>query len=699
MSLTARCHSLRPDRTSGWLTYFELAEQGPRAGHFLVVGPGVARQPENIQAALRAGQAAVRYLKEVPANAPPLTLLEATARILDHESKEGTDLEFGCAVLEDRELWLLTRGAVRLVALSPEPGVPFGAGRPHAVSVDAGERYFLGRVPESVEAATSEELRARLERGGGDGGLVVRLATSDRLQAVAGSDEDGETVIETIEPRSSTHGETKSAEVEASAATVEPATTQSESFEALPYDRDKGDTPSKLLKRMPVPPKAPPVDASPAPPPKIETPSNASEKPTKSPEKTTPVATPAPSSEEMAARELDDIEKPARMDGRGLGFWMGVVAAVVALLVLVFYLVALRPQVRKAAEPATPSKSAAPADSLKGEALPRTISGPLRVAWQARYTDAVSSSPVLAGDRVVFGCRDGHVYALNAASGDSIWSFAAKDGFGASPVRCGNLIVIGSYEGTVYAIDVFTGSPRWSVPTQGRIVASGATDSTTVFVGSYDHRLYAIALANGSITWSRDLGGVLWASPAAADGQVIAAGLDGRVTAVDAGTGRVRWSSSLGGPIYSSPALGDGRVFVGTRGGDVVALDARTGAVAWKVDAGGAVNGAAAYRHGWVVVGNEAGEVLGILSETGRVEWRAKTKGEVRSRPVFSGDQVWVTGYDGWLRVLELRSGKEAAALAVGASIFSSPAIGAEAVYFGALDGRFFSVEPRAPAS
>jgi len=44
-------------------------------------------------------------------------------------------------------------------------------------------------------------------------------------------------------------------------------------------------------------------------------------------------------------------------------------------------------------------------------------------------------------------------------------------------------------------------------------------------------------------------------------------------------------------------------------------------------------------------------------------------------------------------------SGKEAAALAVGASIFSSPAIGAEAVYFGALDGRFFSVEPRAPAS
>jgi len=60
---------------------------------------------------------------------------------------------------------------------------------------------------------------------------------------------------------------------------------------------------------------------------------------------------------------------------------------------------------------------------------------------------------------------------------------------------------------------------------------------------------------------------------------------------------------------------------------------------------------------------------------------------------------VYVTGYDGWLRALELRSGKEAASLAVGASIFSSPAISGEAVYFGALDGRFFSVQAGVPAS
>ncbi|HET9234912.1 MAG TPA: hypothetical protein VFP10_12295, partial [Candidatus Eisenbacteria bacterium] len=324
MSLTARCHSLRPDRTSGWLTYFELAEEGPRAGHFLVVGPGAGREPNQVQAALRAGQAAVRYLKEVPANAPPLTLLEATARILDHEcAQTGSDLEFGCAVLEGRELWLLTRGAVRLVALSPEPGVPFGAERPHAVSVEAGERYFLGRVPETVEAATSEELRARLERGGGDGGLVLRLAASDRLKAV--SPLDDEPVMETVEPRGTS-------KPDPAQAPIEPAP----HFEALP---PPSSMPPPLPAQVPAAkPRPKPSMPEPAPKPKTEPP--ISKPRSQQPVRPTPVvAPPAPDT----AKDLPEVETPVEADveptprtteSRGLGFWMGVVAAFFALAAL-----------------------------------------------------------------------------------------------------------------------------------------------------------------------------------------------------------------------------------------------------------------------------------------------------------------------------------------------------------------------------
>ena len=367
MSLTARCHSLRPDRTSGWLTYFELAEEGPRAGHFLVVGPGAGREPEQVHAALRAGQGAVRYLKEVPANAPPLTLLEATARILDHEcAQTGSDLEFGCAVLEGRELWLLTRGAVRLVALSPEPGVPFGAERPHAVSVESGERYFLGRVPETVEAATSEELRARLERGGGDGGLILRLMTSDRLKAVSALDDD-EPVMETVEPR----GTAKAAPAQAP---MEPAP----HFEALP-------APSAMPPSPPAPapvpkPRPNPPMQGPSPKPKTE-PAVSKTRPQPSVRPTPVVVPPNPE----PAKDLPPVEKPAAAEdepvprgteSRGLGFWLGIVAALFALVALLFYLFALRPQVRGAVEPqGTPEDHVAALDGRTGSPLGKAGAG------------------------------------------------------------------------------------------------------------------------------------------------------------------------------------------------------------------------------------------------------------------------------------------------------------------------------------
>lgn len=654
MSLSARCHTLRPDRQSGWLTFFELEESGPRAGHFLVVGPAAARGPEDVQAALRAGQAAVRYLKEVPDHAPPLTLLEATARILEHESaKTGTTLEFGCAVLEQRELWLLTRGAVRLVPLAPEPGVPLGADRPHAVSVTAEERYFFGPVRETPGLGPAPDLRARLERGGGgDGGLVLSIAVSARLREVepAGTGA-GESLVEGL-PREA------------------PA--------ALPPGEPERVVPEvEVLAAPPWPAEEPPAPEA----------GGAMEDAAE-----TSVLHPSTAEAGRPSRPF------APEETRGLWFWFAVVVAAIALGSLVLYLVVLRPPTRpeRRSEPA--STPAPPTDSTSLAGVPKRPGTP-RLLWQDRFTDAVTSSPAVDGDRVVFGCRDGRVYALDRTDGRRLWSFAAENGFGSSPVRFGDRIIVGGYDGTVYALDRLTGEPRWKVVTQGRITATAAADSASVYVGSYDHRLYAIDAALGTVRWSRNLKGILWASPAVGEGLVVAAGLDGRVSAVDARDGRVRWAAALGAPIHSSPALGDGKVLVGVKDGNLVALDLADGKVLWKAATGGEVNGSPAMRDGWAVVGTESGRVVGVETATGRVAWRLETGGEVRCRPAFDGDVVWITGYDGFLRAVEWRTGKETASFPAGSSAFSSPAVAGDTVFFGGLDGRFFAVETGFPPS
>ena len=53
-------------------------------------------------------------------------------------------------------------------------------------------------------------------------------------------------------------------------------------------------------------------------------------------------------------------------------------------------------------------------------------------SWKKGFEGAVTSSPAVCGDRVVFGCRDGSIYAFTQA-GEMVWRYETGDGVGASP--------------------------------------------------------------------------------------------------------------------------------------------------------------------------------------------------------------------------------------------------------------------------
>lgn len=676
MPLTARCHSLRPEKTTGWLAYFELPTKSSSAAHFLVVGPASVDRVEDVNAALRAGQAAVRYLKEVPSHAPPVTLLEATARILAHESgRTGTPIEFGCAVLHGDQLWLLTRGSVRLVPLSPEPGIPVGTAKPHAVSVAADERFFLGRLPKgSTEERISHDFRVRLEHGGGgDGGLVLQIVAGEFLQAV-------EETPARMAPKAVAPFDTVLKELQHTLKHVPPPEMDAvPDARPEPESRPEHEAAARHLEATGD--AAGPAERAAA------IPAGKTGKPDADTEPT--VTAPTARSiafEEGVGDQTTHAPAFASDETRGLGFWLAVVAAVLALGVLLVYVYAIRPHApggNEVAQTALQAEETAP--------LPPDNFAEARV-WEDRFTEAVTSSPLIVDDKVIFGCRDGRVYALSRESGRRMWAYAAPDGFGSSPSLCGDLVVIGGYDGNVYALDAMTGEERWSVKTRGRIVSSPAVNAGTVYAGSYDHNVYAINAVDGRVLWMRDLGSVLWSSPLYAEGLLVAAGLDGHVFALDADTGKIRWQADTGSPIYSSPASGGGKLYVGSKSGQLYAFDAVTGATAWKLDAGSEVNGSPGYYDGMVVVGTDAGVIVGVTAETGEQAWQITTGGEIKSRPAFVGRMAWIPGYDGVLHGIDWRSGEEVRQIRTDSSAFSSPAIRDGVAYYGAMDGRFFAI-------
>ena len=119
---------------------------------------------------------------------------------------------------------------------------------------------------------------------------------------------------------------------------------------------------------------------------------------------------------------------------------------------------------------------------------------PVRAAWQFETGDRVRSSPAVAGGTVYVGSNDGHLYAIDAETGQQQWQFETGDDVSSSPAVAGGTVYVGSYDGHLYAIDAETGQQQWQFETWtwGDVRSSPAVAGGTVYVGSDDGHLYAL---------------------------------------------------------------------------------------------------------------------------------------------------------------------------------------------------------------
>jgi outer membrane protein assembly factor BamB len=165
---------------------------------------------------------------------------------------------------------------------------------------------------------------------------------------------------------------------------------------------------------------------------------------------------------------------------------------------------------------------------------------------------SVQSSPAVVGGRVVFGARDGFMYALNATDGSLLWRFDHQVSWCiTSPAIADGVVYAGSSDGLfAHAVDVATGEELWRTPTGHRVFASLAVSGQTVLVANH-------------------------------------AGL---VLALDRTTGEEQWRFRTEGPVQSSPVPWRGVVFVGSDDGFLYALQGTEGpslhrAVFWDPEA------------------------------------------------------------------------------------------------------------------
>ncbi|WP_224337506.1 PQQ-binding-like beta-propeller repeat protein [Haloprofundus halobius] len=359
------------------------------------------------------------------------------------------------------------------------------------------------------------------------------------------------------------------------------------------------------------------------------------------------------------------------------------------------------------------------------------------VRWSSETDDAIWSSPVIADGTLYIGSYDGHLYALDADTGERLWRYRTGDRIDGSPAVANGTVFFGSFDRNVYALDADTGEQRWMYGSSGIVRSSPSVADGVVYIGThcrteecnayYDVRwperggVYALDADTGALRWRYEAGDGVISSPAIVDGTVYVGSSDTTMAALDADTGETRWRRETGGPIMSSPVRVDDRVVFGNVSGELYSLAAADGSVQWSFDANqrGAngvqlpvvVTGTPVVVDGTAYVGamvpgdDIRGKLYAISVADGTHEWSESPFGQaVGSSAVVVDDVVYFGSH-----LLESSADAESGLYAVdtdGATRWehvvsgedyngfgSSPAVVGTTLYIGSTDGNVYAFD------
>ena len=93
----------------------------------------------------------------------------------------------------------------------------------------------------------------------------------------------------------------------------------------------------------------------------------------------------------------------------------------------------------------------------------------------------------MVADGVVYvGNLAGHVYALDASSGEMRWEspFKAVSGIRAASALVDKTLVVADEDGNVYGLDSATGNEMWSQVTLSGVMADLLVEKSTVYIST-----------------------------------------------------------------------------------------------------------------------------------------------------------------------------------------------------------------------
>ena len=307
-----------------------------------------------------------------------------------------------------------------------------------------------------------------------------------------------------------------------------------------------------------------------------------------------------------------------------------------------------------------------------------------RPVWTFITGAAIDQAPEVLGNLVHVGSHDGHLYALEAASGRLAWSFpdlptlrqpapevpmaiAALDLAPRAPAsrpkghrarraalrhrRAAGLQVMAAMPQPAAEDDAVALQPGGGFGARTPVAVGGV-----VYAVNDDHFLYGLEATSGALVGRFDLGARAAAPPIMMNGLVVVATTAGEVRAIDRQRLSAVWSTPLKVQPGSVPHLVRKSIAFFSLDAGLVGLDPLTGRQCWSSPTPQRAGGSAEFFGPWTltyVPGAHAG-IVAADNRSGKVVWQLPTRGDLPSHVAREGRRLWVLAGDGRITCLQL---------------------------------------------
>lgn len=337
--------------------------------------------------------------------------------------------------------------------------------------------------------------------------------------------------------------------------------------------------------------------------------------------------------------------------------------------------------------------------------------------WTFKTEGGIASSPVCLGDVVYFGSKDGNIYAVDINTKQELWRYNAGSPILSQVAIKDNSLYFGCNE-IYYAVDIRSGEEIWKYDTQAEDRykrrkdqwdyhdASPVLNENIVYFGSGLGCVYGFDVSTGDIVWEFETENqaAVRSTPLISEGVIYFGDWNGKYYAVDIKSKQVNWVNNYFQGFQNSVAIDGNTLILGGRDTKIHAVDIVTGEEKWvfRDPIGSWISGDPTILNGIAYFPTSDARLTyafnvadGTLVNSYKVYMNSFSKAVIYNDVLYitSGDARNIPG-SGRLQAFQINGAQENIweyRVSTG-SIFTSPVIWKDTIYFGSEDGCLYAV-------